>query len=63
MYDEIMFRAAYVKHNAEVIEYFKGRDNFIIMDVCAGDTWDKLCPFLGVPQPKMEFPHGNATTK
>jgi len=61
LYEKELFLSAYRKHNDEVIEYFKGRDNFIIMDIIAGDSWDKLCPFLGAPQPGVSFPHGNAT--
>jgi hypothetical protein len=31
------------------------------IDVCAGDGWEKLCPFLGVPVPSVAFPHENAS--
>jgi len=60
-YEEQSFRDAYQKHNAEVIEYFEGRDNFLVIDICAGDSWEKLCPFLGIAVPTVQFPHGNAT--
>jgi hypothetical protein len=33
---------------------------FIEMDITAGDGWEKLCPFLGVPTPSKPFPHLNS---
>lgn len=56
--------AAYIKryeqHNQEVIDYFKNRPNdFICMDITAGDGWEKLCPFLGVEIPELSFPTQN----
>ena len=63
LYDEKLFRKAFIQHNLAVEEYFKGRDDFLVLDVCAGDPWPELCSFLGVPKPTVEFPHGNATKK
>lgn len=60
-YNRESFQKAYLKHNSDVIKYFKDRDNFMVMDICAGDSWDKLCKFLDIQQPKEMFPHGNAT--
>lgn len=52
--------ARFNAHNAEVMEFFRGRDNFLVMDVTAGDGWDKLCPFLGKKVPgDQPFPHAN----
>ena len=36
-------------------------DRLLVMDIIAGDGWDKLCPFLGKPVPEAAFPHRNAT--
>lgn len=47
-------------HNAEVIEYFKDKDNLLVVDITDGDGWNKLCPFLGKAIPKdLPFPHAN----
>ncbi len=47
-------------HNAAVKEYFKDRpEDLLIMNLKAGDGWEKLCSFLNKPQPKGEFPHKN----
>ena len=47
----------YEKHNAEVIEYFKGANNFLLFCPTEGETWDKLCNFLQCenPHPGQEF--------
>lgn len=30
--------------------------DLLIMDICGGDGWDKLCPFLSLPVPGESFP-------
>lgn len=49
----------YIEHNKRVVEYFKNKDNFIVMCFERGDGWKKLCRFLGKPVPKRPFPHVN----
>jgi hypothetical protein len=29
------------------------------LDICAGEGWEKLCPFLGLRQPNVPFPVAN----
>jgi hypothetical protein len=53
------FIEAYINYNKKVKEYFKGRDNFIIMNLEKGDGWEKLCNFLKLPKPDVPFPHAN----
>ena len=44
----------------EIREYFKNRPNdLLVMNICAGEGWEKLCPFLGFPMPDEKFPHLN----
>ncbi|WP_421789755.1 sulfotransferase family protein [Hyphobacterium sp.] len=48
----------YEKHVAEVKEYFKDRpDDLLILNVCNGEGFEKLAPFMGVPAPAEPFPH------
>jgi hypothetical protein len=49
----------YQLHYKNALEYFKDRPNdLLIMDITAGDGWEKLCPFLGIREiPKISFPH------
>jgi hypothetical protein len=55
-----VFRKAYEDHRAAVIDHFdrKGRE-LLIMNICAGDGWERLCDFLGVPVPDVPFPREN----
>ena len=58
--NEHIYISRYERHNNEVVDYFRGRpDDLLIMDIAAGDGWEKLCPFLGKEQPRRIFPHGN----
>ncbi len=59
---ECDFEGVYDRHHAEVLEYFKDRPeaDLLVLDVCSGEGWSKLCTFLGCEAPIMPFPHGNA---
>ncbi|MBT8420520.1 MAG: hypothetical protein KJO08_06625 [Gammaproteobacteria bacterium] len=30
-----------------------------VIDIPTEDGWDKLCPFLALPTPGLDFPHQN----
>jgi hypothetical protein len=52
----------YDTHRANVISYFKDRPgDLLVMDVCGGEGWEKLCPFLGLAIPNVPFPHVRTT--
>ncbi len=53
---------AFRDHSRGVMEYFRGRDNLLVMDVEMGDSWEKLCGFLGVDIPETPFPWRNRRT-
>ncbi|OON82741.1 sulfotransferase family protein [Streptomyces tsukubensis] len=45
-------------HVESVTRYFEGReDDLLIMNLGAGDGYEQLAPFLGVPAPHEAFPH------
>ena len=45
-------------HVKGVKAYFKARPgDLLLMDICNGDKWDKLCPFLNASMPDAPFPH------
>lgn len=47
----------YLDLDSRIKEYFCDRPNdLLIIDVCAGDGWDKLCNFLNKPIPDSPFP-------
>jgi hypothetical protein len=46
------------KRFTDVKDYFRDRpDDLLVMNICAGEGWEKLCPFLEMPVPKVKFPH------
>ena len=62
VFDEDKFKAGYEKFVNGVYEYFRDRpQDLLVMNVTAGDGWEKLCPFLGKPIPDFPFPKANVT--
>lgn len=58
--NEDTYIARYERHNREVLEYFSGRpDDLLVFDLPQGDGWNQLCPFLGHAVPDEPFPHAN----
>ncbi|MFW6058694.1 MAG: sulfotransferase, partial [Phycisphaeraceae bacterium] len=54
------FAHVYDQHTRNVLDYFKDRpDDLLVLDVCNGEGWEKLCPFLGLPVPDEPFPRSN----
>jgi hypothetical protein len=41
------------------LEEIKSLDKLLIMNICAGDGWEKLCQFLNKPIPERTFPDTN----
>jgi hypothetical protein len=56
---EDVFLDRYRRHNRDVMEHFKGREDLLVMRITDGDGWRLLCPFLGRAEPEMPFPHSN----
>lgn len=55
------FSWVYDRHVGEIMDYFKDRpEDLLVIDVCAGDGFEKLAPFMGVPVPAEPFPHKGA---
>jgi len=58
--NEDLYLNRYKKHNQEVLKYFKGRENdLLILNWENGDGWKELCSFLNKPIVKLPFPHFN----
>jgi hypothetical protein len=54
------WREERTRHHDAVESYFASRpDDLLVMDVAAGDGWDKLAPFIGVKAPARPFPWEN----
>jgi 3'-phosphoadenosine 5'-phosphosulfate (PAPS) 3'-phosphatase len=62
IFDEERFASGLDRFIAGVRDYFKNRPrDLLIIDVAAGEGWDKLCPFLGRAVPDVPFPKANVT--
>ena len=56
-YDRDKCGSAFKKHNDQVLRYFKGREqDLLVMNISAGDGWVKLCQFLHKPILRVAFP-------
>ena len=63
-FDPERFLERYREHNAEVRAYFAERpEDLLVLDVTAGDGFERICPFLGLEMPDHEFPHTNPAEK
>jgi hypothetical protein len=59
-FDRTRHIAAYQRHREDVVRYFADRpDDLLEMCIVDGEGWEKLCPFLSLPQPSSPFPHEN----
>lgn len=55
-----IFIQRFRRHNAEVLDYFRGRPgDLLIMDMDKGAGWAELCGFLRVSVPEVEYPKSN----
>jgi len=64
-FDEERLRRVYRHHVQGVTRYFEGRPrDLLVLDIAAGEGYERLAPFLGMPQPPQPFPHrGNSLTR
>ncbi len=63
-FDPEQFRRVRRAHDAMVAAYFADRpESLLELNICAGQGWETLCPFLGVPIPGVPFPHENASKR
>ena len=62
-YEEAGFRAAYLRHEDDVMALHGGQNNFMTYDLTDGDGWGPLCRFLGKPVPEAPFPKANTAGK
>lgn len=46
-------------HQSQMLAILAGEEHFLRMNICAGEGYEKLCPFLGVPVPISPFPWQN----
>jgi hypothetical protein len=60
-FDETGWLGSYEHHVEGVLEYFKYRQaDLLVMNILLGEGWEKLCSFLGLPEPLEPFPNTNS---
>jgi hypothetical protein len=63
LYNEDSLSLMYDNHLRNAEYYFKDREqDLLIIDICGGEGWEKLCQFLGKEVPDVPFPHKNKTS-
>ncbi len=61
---ESAYRTVYDDHNAEVKTFFKGKNNFIVMEQGRNFDYQSLCSFLDIEAvPNEPFPHARNNKK
>ncbi|WP_420862173.1 sulfotransferase family protein [Algirhabdus cladophorae] len=63
IYNEASYRAAYERHEADVMAQHSGNANFMDYDLIGGEGWEPLCAFLGKSTPSAPFPVANKGRK
>jgi len=59
-----VWKKDFLELQEDVTSYFKDRPgDLLVIDIPAGEGWEKLCPFLDLPTPNVPFPHGNKTVR
>lgn len=59
-FDPVVYLATYQEHLYSVLEYFRERPgDLLILNICDGQGWHKLCDFLNCDIPNTPFPHSN----
>jgi len=62
-YDENVFKQYYNDHNNAILDYFKHKDNLLVINLSQKDSYQKLCDFLGRKPLYDEFPWENKTAE
>lgn len=59
-FDEQRFRKSYDDHVKGVLSHFSDRkEDLLVLNICEGEGWERLCPFLRLPVPERAFPKAN----
>lgn len=54
---EHKFIRAHIDYHVRVFNYFaKRKEDLLVMNICKGDGWEKLCKWVNKPVPDVPFP-------
>lgn len=60
--DKDDFESYYFFHRNKARKFFKDSPNrYLEINICDGEGWGTLCPFLDLPIPNIPFPYENKT--
>lgn len=60
LYDEKLYKAYYINHNNQVLEYFRFRpQDLLVLNLSEASSMQRLCEFLGVKYTGQVMPHLN----
>jgi hypothetical protein len=54
-----IYQSRYYTFHREVFDYFRDRENLLVLDLNVGYGYKELCKFLDVPVLQAEYPRGN----
>ena len=64
LYNKETLTNIYLKHNKDVLEYFKDRpDDLLVINLKHEDSYKRFCKFLGIRKERRFFPHLNKSKK
>ena len=55
-FDKKIWTDSYLRHEKQVRDYFKGRNDILEINIEEKNKWEKLCEFLNCDIPEVEFP-------
>lgn len=59
-FDPTVFLRVYREHTERITRYFAGRPGkFLVLNICGGEGYERLCPFLNLPARDEPFPRRN----
>lgn len=62
LYDCDIYTRNYENHNTEIMRYFSGRpQDLLVLNIAEPDSMRKLCAFLGEPDRGLAMPHLNSS--
>jgi len=61
-YDKEQLIGSYTRYNNEVMKYFEGRDNFLLINLSEEGAYRKFCSFLNITSKYDNFPWENKTS-
>lgn len=60
-FNEANLKHHYIRHVDDVVEYFRYKDNLLVINLAEPDSYDEFCSFLGLVPILETFPRLNAS--